>query len=394
MDREVSEMSENTMRLTHAEYDATRDKIEKLNKRAVKRGWTGRITITGEPVTVKETGPSGLPITKQLIDTTITGEPPKYDGWTFLARLEWDKDSGLVVFTAPGVPEIDRSGLREGACDHCETARYRRNVFLVADENGTTQQVGSTCIKDFLGWDFSPVWISTSISDYEEMFEGGYGHTEPTYSTETVLAAAWAVIQEFGYVRSDDWSNTPTKSTVAAVLDPRSNAERKLAKLIAPHISEAVKQANVIREWVLSDAFKGHSDYVTNLKNIAAGEFVRTKNFGFLVSAPQTWAKSIERDLIRRAEKADIVNEYTGAIGDRLELEVKVKAIRYIDGDWGTTSLYTLEGKDHRLYKWFSSCNVWSETSDEYVTIKGTVKKHNEFHGTKSTVLTRVKVVS
>jgi hypothetical protein len=51
-------------------------------------------------------------------------------------------------------------------------------------------------------------------------------------------------------------------------------------------------------------------------------------------------------------------------------------------------------GKDHKLYKWFSSRNVWSETSDEFIAIKGTVKKHDEFKGTKSTVLTRVKVIA
>ena len=69
------------MRLTRAEFNATRDKMEKLNKRAAKRGWNGRIEVTGEIISVTETGPSGLPVTREMVEATITGDAPKYDGW-------------------------------------------------------------------------------------------------------------------------------------------------------------------------------------------------------------------------------------------------------------------------------------------------------------------------
>jgi hypothetical protein len=382
------------MLLTNAEYLATKEKIEKLNNRAIKRGWTGRLTVTGETVTVTETLPNGLDVTQEFIDTEITGEPPKYEGYTFLAKLEWDQDSGLVVYSAPGAPALDRDSLREGACDHCKISRYRRHVYVVADESGKIIQVGSTCLKDFLGWSANPVWIDDSnVTEYSLFGEGGYGHSEPTYSTETVLAAAWAAIQEFGYVRSDSYGEQPTKHVVKAVIDPRSKEARAISDRVTPHIADAVNQASAIREWVLSDKFKGDSDYVYNLKNIARGDFVRFRNFGFLVSAPQAWAKAMERDLIRRAEKADILNEWNGQPKDKLELTVTLKSIRGISSDYGEIDLYTFEGTDHRIYKWFSSRTIWTEATDELIKIRGTVKKLDEYNGTKSTVLTRVKVI-
>lgn len=381
------------MLLTLAEYEATQDKIAKLNKRAIKRGWTGTIAVTGVKVTKTDTLPNGLEVTQEFIDTEITGTPPSYEGWTFLAKVEWDADSGLVVYSAPGASNIDRAKLVENACDHCKINRSRKHIYVVVDANGNQIQVGSTCLKDFLGWNVNPVWIDTSDVSEDSLFgEGGYGHTDPTYSTETVLAAAWAAIQEFGFQRAD--STSPTKYTVATVLNPVTPKERKISAQVAPHIPESMQMASLIREWILSDAFNGDSDYVINLKNIAGGNFVRFRNFGFLVSAPQAWAKAMDRDLVRRQEAANTVSAWNGQVGDKLEITVTLKSIRGISSDWGESDLYTFEGvEDHQVYKWFSSRVIFREVTDEPIQIKGTVKKLDEYNGIKSTVLTRVKVL-
>jgi hypothetical protein len=375
--------------LTLAEFEKTRDKIDKINARAAKKGWTGKIHLTGEKVVKTETGPAGLPVTQQFVEATIVGEPPKYDGWTFLARAEFDNESGLVVYGAPGAPPVDREMIRPQECDHCHVNRYRKHIYVVS--NGERQlQVGSTCLKDFLGWDISPAWVSADESEYEPDFSGG--RIDPVYSTETVLAFAWAAIQEFGFVRSGNGYST--KMAVIDAIDPRTKEARKTAEAIRPHVAEATAHAQAVRAWVLSDGFSGPGDYVQNLKNIAGGEFLVYKNFGYLVSAPQAWAKAQERDLIKRQEKADILNEWNGKEGDKLELTVTLKSIRTITGDYYTSDLYTFEGTDKRIYKWFSSRTIFREVDGKPVKITGTVKKLEEYKGSKSTVLTRVKVIT
>ena len=385
------------MLLTPAEFAATQEKIAKVNDRAAKRGWTGRVELTGTKVEKTETGPSGLSVKLQLIEATITGEPPRYktaDGkdWQFLARAEFDKDSGLVVYSAPGAPDVDRESIRPGECDHCGIDRYRKHVYLVSD--GERQlQVGSTCLKDFLGWNINPAWISEpSLSDYEP--DGGYGHTEPTYATDTVLAAAWACIEVYGYVKSDDWSRNPTKYAVLSVLQPRNKADRGIAEEVAPQVADAYAMAAKIRAFILSDEFSGSGDYVANLKNIARGDWVAFKRFGFLVSAPQAWAKAQERDLIQRTEGAELLNEWNGTLGEKLELTVTVKSVRHVDTRFGVSHLYTMVGDDKRTYKWWASNEVWEAPfNGEPVKIRGTIKDHDIWEGRKSTVLTRVKVV-
>src|ERR1035441_8123071 len=111
------------MNLTDAELALTLIKISKINERAIKRGWTGRLEVLHTPVTVTETNVAGFQTTSHLHEVKISGSPPSYDGWTFLATLDWDQNAGLVVRTAPGVVSVDRTDLKPGACAHCKTDR-------------------------------------------------------------------------------------------------------------------------------------------------------------------------------------------------------------------------------------------------------------------------------
>ena len=393
-----------TWRLTRTELDATREKIAKLNARAAKRGFTGHVDLTAERAEVTETLETGFEVTAVYWDTQITGEAPRYAGWTFVASLDWDEKVGLVTRTAPGVEgTIDRTLLREGWCDHCRTERRRNTTYLLRNAD-QTRQVGSSCIKDFLGQDIKPVFIHTgSVEDdlFGEIAFGGGGGREHEYATESVLAVAWAVIQEFGFVRSDGNydRDTPTKVRVSTIMAPPGKGEARdraieLAARLQPHIAKAAGQAKLIRDYILSDAFTGDSEYVVNLRNVAAAGFVWWKHLGLLVSAPQAWARSVEQDLRRQAEQAELTNERFGAVKERVELTVHIKAIRYAYGDWGTTTIYTLVDGDGHLVKWYSSsAALGDDVNDHTYRIKATIKKHEEYQGTNYTVITRATVL-
>jgi hypothetical protein len=382
-------------RLSDAELAATRDKIAKLNARAVRRGWTGTLGLDVTETEVTEELPSGLKVARVVNEVTITGQPPCYDGWTFLAKLEWDPEAGLIVSTAPGVGSVDRADLEESACGHCNKRRARLTCYLVRHADGRQMQVGSTCLKDFLGWDARPVFISSAdAGDLCE--EGGFFSSGGwRFSTETVLAAAWAAIQAFGYVRADSYSGTPTKYTVQDILDPRSPKAREMARDLAPHVDKAHGMAAQVRAWILSDEFTGDSEYVLNLKAIAAADNCEPKRIGLLASAPQAWARGIERSLIRKAETEAVNNTHAGLVKQRVEVTVTVKAIRWLEGDWGTTTLYTLTGDDARTYQWYATSDaLGDEVTGKPVQVKGTIKRLDERNGANITVLTRCKVLA
>lgn len=398
-----------------AAYAATREKVEKINERARKRGFTGRIDLIAEPFEQAEENEAGFNVTRSMFRVALSGQPPRYEGWSFLATLNWDQHAGLVVRAAPGAPPVDRATLVEGRCDHCHTVRQRRKVYLVRNEQGEQIQVGSTCIKDFLGWSAGISFIDEeSVREDIDGFLTGLTGGERDYRTEDVLAIAWAAIQVEGFrpSNSEGWS---TKGQVQFVLDPppgeRTREEEVFLATIREHVEPSRELGRKVREFILSDEFAGSSDYVKNLKAIVAAEYVSWSNLGFVASAPQAYARWQERTLIRQAEKR-APSQWVGQPGDRLTLDLEIKAIRYIEGDYGVTTLYTFVDGAGNQFKWFSSRGIsvpsgWKRSRErlpdidygrpaeagDKVKLAATVKGHDEWKGHKQTVLTRGRVI-
>ena len=145
--------------LTAEALEATREKIDKINAKASKKGLSGRLEVIAEETTVTH-DIAGIPVEEILYSTTITGEPPKHNGWVFLATLEW-VETGVIVRAVPGAPAADRSKFEPNKCDHCGTFRRRNETYVVLNEKtGEQLQVGSTCLKDFLGWSGTVVLLT------------------------------------------------------------------------------------------------------------------------------------------------------------------------------------------------------------------------------------------
>lgn len=374
-------------RITPAEFAATQVKIQKINDRAVKRGFTGRLDIVGDEVEVTETGPLGFKVTKIMVDAHITGDPPKHDGWTFLARIDIE-DGGLIVHGAPGAPQVNRDTLQPGWCDHCRTNRHRTKTFVVGGDDGTQLQVGTTCIKDFLGWDGNVVFFTDTQFDDDDDFWGG-GGGESQWTIETILATAWATIATFGYNKADDLN--PTKYTVLDLLaGTTKDFDRTDLDNIRGLAGQAIGKADEIRDFILGDDFAGDSDYVLNLKTLVGGRGAGPGSIGLLASAPQAWLRHNEQQIEKAADPT--INEFVGNPKDKVELTVTVKAIRFIDGQYGTTTLYTMVDDTNHRFKWFASRPaLGQDVEGETFRVKGTIKGHDEWQGQKSTVLTRVK---
>ena len=77
-------------------------------------------------------------------------------------------------------------------------------------------------------------------------------------------------------------------------------------------------------------------------------------------------------------------------VGDKLVLPLTIDSVRYLDGQYGTCSLITYHTESGAVVMWFASKYIEVEVGKQ-VTIKGTVKKLDEFRGVRQTVLTRVK---
>jgi len=127
-------------------------RIARINARAAKLNCAPVVLTVGAtkdiPHPDEKLAAQGRMVRK--VDVELVGETPKYAGWSFLATICHTSD-GNVVRAIPGyeVPGSYRDG--SPCCDHCKQNRQRRDTYIVRNEQGDTKQVGSSCMKDFLG---------------------------------------------------------------------------------------------------------------------------------------------------------------------------------------------------------------------------------------------------
>ena len=380
-------------RINAAELDATRVKLNAINERARKRGFTGLLTLDVNEVEVKSKDDFGFDRTEVWYDVVLGGTAPKYEGWEFQAVLDWDQEAGLIVRAVPGADPVSRDGLTEGYCSHCGTNRYRKETYLVRNtETHEVRQVGSTCIKDFLGW--SGTIVCLTEDDVEAGFDGfGGSDVADAVGTDYALAVSWALIKLDGYKPAKSYDSTKA-DTVDVLWPPRHMSPEKRAHLgrIRVLAEEAMERAKECRAFIRSEEFGGHNDYVMNLKAICAADYVTGRNIGLLVSAHQAWAKHKEATLVRQQVIQE--SDWIGRVGERREFTATIDSIRYIPKEqWGTTVLYVMRDQIGNRIKWFASREALGDKEGVTFTFKATVKEHVTFREIKETVVSRATVI-
>lgn len=384
--------------LDSLELAATQEKIAAINARCEKRGIPGGLRVEFTEEIQKETNALGFEIEHTVYRTVITGVAPSLPDWEFMATLDYDANAGLIIRAYPGMPAVDRTALREGWCDHCHTNRYRRTTYVMRHKvSGEEIQVGSSCIKDFTGWTALPVTFDYLQKEIEG-FSGGFGGAPKEISVLTALAFAWAAVTEWGYVRASEPG--ATKGVVMDMIDPPRPTKHNgqyLADLasLRKHSEEMGERAKELRAFILNDVdfpLSTRSDYAANVKAIARPEMVSLRQIGILASAPQAWARFQEKSFIAEKAKAPESN-WVGEIGERWEMSLTFKAVRYIESMYGRTALHTFVDDSGNVFKWFASTADFGGYEGDRFHITAGIKAHKDFKGAKETHLTRVKEI-
>lgn len=95
-------------------------------------------------------------------------------------------------------------------------------------------------------------------------------------------------------------------------------------------------------------------------------------------------------EAIKQAMKADEAeSNYVGNVGEKVEVKVKVARCFGYESVFGVGFINTMVDESNNQFVWKTGVAL-EEGSD--IIIKGTVKEHSEYKGTKQTVLTRCKV--
>ena len=128
-------------RVPGATVGELRRRIEALDRRA------GRLGVAS--IRLRDTGerdPDGH------VFVVLSGRAPVLAGWTLAAIVE-HRDGQATVRPVDELGErLDHRAFTTPCCDHCRLRRVRTETFVVVHcESGEARQVGSNCLRDFLG---------------------------------------------------------------------------------------------------------------------------------------------------------------------------------------------------------------------------------------------------
>lgn len=375
-----------------AEFDATIGKLERLASRATNRGLSGALKVEFMRTTETRDG-----ITRPIVRTNVIGNPPKFENWEFVARVEYLPGATKPMIGYAGKSDDYHNRITakigtDNTCDHCGVKRYRKFTYIahnvVTDE---FVQVGSTCLRDFLGGhDVSIVWKDDqTISDI--MTSGTMG--DPAYLPSDILRIAMLATKEFGFVPTNG-DGLPTRERIMQYLHPHTEADRAVVAAMNAH-SECVSDINGIIATVLTDMLGSDSSYADNVTASLTAEYVTHRQIGIIASVPRAYERIVERDVARQATVTLPPSEHVGTVGDKVSLTATITGVTAVHGAYGISGLIRWQTESGDILFTFTTAK-WSDSAETGQTgiVTGTVKRHDEYKGTKQTQLTRTKFVT
>jgi len=362
----------------------------------------------------------------QVVDLELVAERPALAGWEFLAVVE-PLQGGNLIRQVPGAtiaegelaPWAD-SSTTGMTCDHCKSARHRKEVFIVRADGsdssvsaGTHKQVGRNCLESFLGGKSAahiiamlgwPDVVREAGSD-EEGGGGGYGHGEVVHDPIKFLSWVAGVIREDGWLSrsaarddADDFGTRPMRRPTAdqalyLVTKPfgASDTWAKERARCEPTAAE-VERATAALEWARS--LEGSSDYERNLALVARQEAMSPKHAGILASAIPGHTRALGREMERRqraVRNAAQPSQHVGEVKARLGFDLLVERVIETSTEWGPLHIIVMRDENNNLLVW--KTGAASANPGDRIRLKGTIKRHTEFNGEKQTELTRCDVV-
>lgn len=342
----------------------------------------------------------------QIVVVQLESQPIQLMGWEFLARQV--REGGTVVLNVvPGSEGQVPAWARETSpdrCDHCMMVRRRNDTFLVRNvETGQVMQVGSTCLRDFLGHD--PQRIARLLETLGRMTTrlegclGGYGAEPYGVSLRDFLAQTAAQIRETGWVsrtsaRANGGTATADLAWNAFTGDrPAWIGGRRSPNRFPTPQEQDFEQADNAIIWA-RECDPSDNDYIANIRSIAEAGWVTFRLAGYAGSIPA----ASQRDAVRAQERQQAEEdgqdlEYVGIVDQRQEFALSVMTVRQIETAYGTSTLYKFRDENGNHLTTFASTPLPAVAERDVVRLKGTVKKHAKYQGVRETTLNRCTVI-
>lgn len=330
----------------------------------------------------------------------------KVNDWEFIATIQHMDPVNIIRSFRTEYEIPARYFTASPVCEHCNSKRYRKDTYLIRNSvSGEFKQVGKSCLKDFTNG-LSAENVARYISFFDSLIEAqecipSSGFTY-YYSVSEVLQNAVEAVNLYGYQKSrNEFGDWNYNSTVSVVGDQFGNTHPSVRKKYEEDGFNVDRYGNKektekILAWVRSQEPE-LGTYMSNLKAACLPELCEWRSFGLIVSAVAAYNREQEKKAreIKKAAKAKAEaenSEWVGTIGERIEVNgLTCTLLTSWETQFGVTHVYKFTSDNGSVFTWKTGNFI---ENGAVISIKGTVKAHNEFRGVKQTELTRCKIIS
>ncbi len=407
----------NTYRILEDNMDRLQKKLTRIRTKCHKYGCDFVYREVGEEFNEVKDRLTGVKEIHKFIIVECEGTAV-VNGWRFAATLEHHAEGNVVRKFIDDVEIPEKYYTCEPGCDHCHAKRHRNDTYVIYNEDTQEfKQVGSSCLCDFThGFDAEAA--AAYIALFDELIKGEApwpgSNVERYYEVKQVLIHAADIVNNLGY-RGSDWEAYPGTSALKTKVHVNASiiydeAPSILMTAVKDEIeayrekfnpdytsAELAAYADAAIEWVKNS--EDNDNYMHNLKVLVGDKYITYKNFGYVVSIIPSYNKYIKKqtEAAERAKQHEAEasrSEYVGKEGDRLTITniESIECISSWETMYGLTLRYKIIDTEGHVYMWDSSSGIRQDDGIEVVTLKGTVKKHDEWQGVKQTWLTRCRV--
>jgi len=331
------------------------------------------------------------------IELHLPVDLPKLDGWRFVATLQRLDDTNIVR-AVPGeiVPECFRE--RGAWCTHCNTDRRRTETFVLCHDNGDYAQVGSSCIRDFLGNDAAAkialsasllALVPATIDACEREFQG----TSSYSMLVPFLTQVAAAVREVGWTSRRASNETGAMSTATLVDRVMSNS------VVPPYTVQDVDRdvAALACDWAssLQDEVVSADEggFLHNIRAVATNGFVDGRTSGIAAAIIVGYERA--QGLLRK-RTAQAASVHVGTVGERRTFHnVTVDKVNGYETSYGYTTVLTFVDDSGALIVWkATNTNITRADVGKRFDVTATVKSHGEYKGILQTYITRARVLA
>ena len=371
--------------------------IGKLNKRAARLKRDPIELTVHRSYTETERDSLGFDYERKYYEVSIDGETPQASGWSLIAVLEPRKNEQNLVREVPGHQCPVEYRHTDTHCDHCQTKARRKKLYVLQHEDGQFQQVGSSCLGDFLGCD-SPQQI---VADAERLmtFSGlcggaqdrdwGFGNETPVVETTRFATVAATVIRCCGWLpKSKAFDDERPTASIAwdlclyqDIMEPviqRHNIE------VTPADAEKAEKA---LDWARAiDPDSAQNSFLHNLGVACREDYVDPSTSGTVAALFIAYDRNVQDN-----QEMPVNSQHVGEPKQCLVFDdVILRSCRLFESKFGLQTHIRFEDKDGNILYWRASGKVdWLPQVGEKLTIKTTIKQHDEWKGIKETHISR-----